>query len=168
MKDRYNFDAEFDIERLNTHTYDDVLLSNKADEKITARREARKARIAKESDVNVITPEMIEQHKIKKKRKVHAGKILAGIGVLLLVVAFVGAAGLKLTKLQIEKRNAEKQLKALTEKTEQLANELQELDTDEYVENAARSELHMIKEGEVMYIVNPDLDKKDTTEQTAK
>lgn len=147
MKDRYNFDV---------HTsFDEFYLDSSADEKITARREARKAKLAK--DVKVITPEEILATKRKKKYKIELSKLIVAVVVVAAVLAFLVVAGIKLTNLQVEKRAAEKKLESLNEKVNQLQAELSELDSDEYIENAARSELHMIRDGEVMYIVNPDL-----------
>ena len=163
-KDRYDFDAEFDISRFNTRTYDESILSNEPDERIAARREARKAKYTKTADVKVITPEDIDRGKVRKKRKIRTGRALLFSAVFCGVLAIVAVQGIKLTRLQIERHNAMAELKALEEQAAQLQNELAELDSQEYIENAARSELHMIKNGEVMYIVNPapaEPEKKD-------
>ena len=159
MKDRYNFDA---------HTSFDEFYLGSTDEKITARREARKARLAKRADVAVITPEEILETKRKKKYKIEVSKLAVAILVVAAVLAFVVIAGVKLTNLQVEKRAAEKKLESLNQRAAQLQDELSELDSDEYIENAARSELHMIRDGEVMYIVNPDLGEPEPDENAPK
>ena len=163
-KDRYHFDEQFNIDDFHVHSYDDKLLSTAKDPAITARREARKARLAKESDRRVIMPEDIQTGKKKKRHKVRVGRVLLFSAAVIAVLAFVGVQGVKLTKLQLEKKEAQKELEVLEQKVEQLEDELLELDSDEYVENAARSELHMIKDGEVMYIVDPG--QEDTQKNT--
>ncbi len=163
-RDRYNFDEQFDIDvdfsKLNTKWYDDQILSNEKDAKITARREARKAKYAKNADVKVISPEDITEGKKKQKKKIRTGRAVVLMLALAGVMALVGVSGVKLTSLQIEKKAAEKELARLEEKVAQLNAELKELDSEEYVENAARSELHMIREGEVMYIVDPGTEEE--------
>lgn len=170
-QDRYNFDKEFDIDvdlsQLNTRWYDDSILSTKKDAKITARREARKARLAKDADVKVISPEDIKEAKRIEKKKINIGRTVLVSLIFIGVIALVAVSGIKLTSLQLEKRAAEKELAGLKEDLQQLEAELNEIDSDEYVENAARSELHMIKDGEVMYIVEPGL-KDETDKDIAK
>ena len=168
MKDRYNFNSEFDIEKFNTHAFDDTILSTKEDEKISARRKERKEKAERAKDVVVIKPEDLSHPITKKRLKINLGRLSLSLLALVVVVAFVVVAGLKLTRLQVEKKAAQKKLDELTLKTEQLEAELQELDSDEYIENSARSNLHMIKEGEVMYIINPDLDTEDENPEINK
>lgn len=158
------------------------MLNKGEDEVISQRRKARKEEAKRKADKAVtISPEVIKGNvherpslstkKVKAPRKKHSFKTIALLFVLFAgVTAYVVVTGLKLTNLQLQKRDAEKQLEALTEKTDSLQQELQELDSDEYVENAARSELHMIKDGEVMYIVNPNLDEasENADENTVK
>lgn len=166
MKDRYNFDKEFhNLERLGTNDFDDMYLSTKEDERIAARRQARIEKANR--DVNVLKPEDLqkaEQARKKKKIKINRRRAFAFIAAFVIVIAIVAVSGVRLTKLQVQKRNAEKELDKLKQKKEQLEAELQELDSDEYVENSARVNLHMIREGEVMYVVNPDLEKEEVTE----
>jgi len=164
-KDRYGFDAEFDINMFDTHMYDDTLLSTDKDEKITARREARKAKLAKNSDVNVITPEDIDRGRKVRKHKARTSNVIL-VGLAFVAVMFVVIRlGIRLVSLEVEKKAAQAELASLELKVEQLEAELKELDSEEYIENAARSELHMIKNGEVMYIVDPGTE--ETKEESA-
>lgn len=168
MKDRYGFDQEFNRAKYQTNYFDDKFLSTKEDADIAARRAARIEKANR--DVNVLKVEDLkkgeEARKLKKRKITRSRAIIIGL-LFVAVIAFVAVSGSKLTKLQIEKREAEKKLKQLNEKTEQLQAELQELDTDEYVRNAATTELHMINEGEVVYVVNPELDKEQDPENTS-
>jgi len=175
-QDRYNFDKQFDsdievdLSKLNTRWYDDQMLSNEQDAKISARREARKAKYKKEKekDVKVISPEDVIIEKKREKREINKKTTILLIFVFIGVIVFVGFQGAKLTSLQLEKKAAEKELAALNEKVEQLSDELRELDSDEYIENSARSELHMIRKGEVMYIVDPGTKAEDSDSNGAK
>ncbi len=163
MRDRYNFDTKYDVEKFNTHRFEDRYLSTEEDERIKARREARMSKKAKKVKVDSSDSDSVvsTSEKPRKKIKIKWGRFALMLLALAIVAVIVVVQGLKLANLKIEKRNAEKQLDNLTQKKEQLQAELQELDSDEYVENAARSELHMIREGEVLYIVNPDLETEE-------
>ena len=158
MKDRYGFDQEFNRKNYQTNYFDDKFLSTKEDAEIAARRQARIEKANR--DVNVLKLEELKKgEEIRKaqKRKINRSRAVIICLVFVGVIAFVAVSGSKLTKLQLTKREAQKELDALKQKTEQLEAELQELDTDEYIKNAARIELHMMEEGEVMYVVNPGL-----------
>mgnify|MGYP002857619308 CR=1 FL=1 len=78
------------------------------------------------------------------------------IVVLFLMVscAFLGYSGVRLMNLEAEKKAAEDKLSASKIREEQLEAELRELDSEDYIEQEARSELHMIKDGEIVYIVD--------------
>ena len=166
-------------DRYHFSTYEEKLLSNEEDREISARRNARKEEARRRADVRVPLPAEIIQGNVHERvslgkpkaprKKYNLKKLILAVGVLAIAAAFVINAGLKLTNLQLQKRDAEKQLQSLKEKADSLTAELQEIDTDEYVENAARVELHMINDGEVMYIVNPQLNEEaEELEETVK
>ena len=162
MKDRYGFDQEFNRKNYQTNYFDDKFLSTKEDATIAARRQARIE--SAKRDVNVLKLEELKKgEEIRKaqKRKINRSRAVIIVALFIGVIAFVAVSGSKLTKLQLTKKEAQKELDALKQKTEQLEAELQELDTDEYIKNAARIELHMMEEGEVMYVVNPNLAPAD-------
>jgi cell division protein FtsB len=57
----------------------------------------------------------------------------------------------------------------LTEKQAELKNELSQLDNEEYIEQEARSELHMIFPGEIMYVIPmepPEAAAEETPEES--
>ena len=71
-------------------------------------------------------------------------------------------SGVKLMNLETKKQQAQEELKKLQAKEEELNAELRELDSEEYIEQEARSELHMIRDGEVVYVVTlPEDENKE-------
>jgi len=69
------------------------------------------------------------------------------------MAAIVASAGINLWKLNKEKEEALAQLHALTQEQAALENELSQIESQEYIEQAARAELHMILPGETMYVI---------------
>ena len=90
------------------------------------------------------------------------------VGVLICVALIFFAARTvdTLTTLQEEKENVQKQLDALTKQRDQLEVELREVQSEEYVEQEARSELRMIYPGEVLYVA-PDDEKEEGSDGSA-
>lgn len=86
---------------------------------------------------------------------------------IIVVIALIAAfgfllrSGINLMRLETERQQLEKEHAAKLEKEEQLEAELKELDSADYIEQEARSELHMIKDGEVVYIVDPAPEPED-------
>jgi len=168
MKDRYNFDSEFNIEKLNTGLKFDEFYLYGSDRKIAERREARKAKNVKRFGNRAISKEEALAAKREKRTAHEKRKFVAGIFIIFAVLVVLAASGKGLLDLTAEKRAAQEKLKSLNEKAAKLENELTELNSDEYIENAARSELHMIKDGEVMYIVEAPEDEAPDGETSAK
>ena len=174
MGDRYGFD-KFNMDKSDTHfyDYDSVLLSNQKDEKISERRKQRIE--TKENDKRTVKAKLKAERKARRqekkrqlrKERAHGKKLVAMVLIFAAAVAFISYESASLLKLSIEKMETQKELQRLNSKLEQLTDELGEVDSPEYVENTARSELHMIKEGEVMYIVNPS-ETTETNEDSAK
>ena len=76
---------------------------------------------------------------------------------LFLVVALAGTFTVRsvqrMVSLTRERAMVQAQLEELEKRRSELENELLMVNSDEYVEQQARSQLHMIKPGEVLYIV---------------
>ncbi len=84
------------------------------------------------------------------------------IGLVLAAFAFMLYSGFKLMNLETKKQQALEELEKLQAKEEELNAELRELDSEEYIEQEARSELHMIKDGEIVYVVTlPEEENKE-------
>ena len=77
--------------------------------------------------------------------------------VLFLIVALFGTFTVRsvqrIVALTRERAMVQAQLEELEKRRSELENELLMVNSDEYVEQQARSQLHMIKPGEVLYIV---------------
>jgi len=89
-----------------------------------------------------------------RERAVRRRTRLIYAAVLLIVLFFLGRAGWKATQVKAEEAAAlarEEQLKA---QLVRLQDELTRIDTAEYIEEKARTELHMIFPGETIYIIN--------------
>ncbi len=168
MKDRYHFSEKLDKEKSGDRFYDDYVLSTAPDDRISARREARRERAVKKAEPAAPAFVELAKQKPRARKNIRWGRLILAALVFAAVIVFAGYEGVRLTRLQIEKMQAQKELANLNMKLDQLGDELEALDSDEYVENSARSNLHMIKDGEVMYIVNPDLGKEDESESGAK
>lgn len=88
----------------------------------------------------------------RRRRMVVAVFVLVGI----FVVATVGKSVVSLIELEREKAETEKKLSQLQYRLGTLEEELQQVNTDEYVEQQARSELKMVKPGEILYLITGD------------
>lgn len=169
MSDRYHFEEKLKMKSVGTAPYEEALLSTEPDEKIAARRKARREKLLQSREQSAREPAAaVREAPPRKKRTVHWGRVTVAVLLCAAIIGFVLHAGLKFAKLQIEKRQAQKELATLNMKLDQLTDELTALDSDEYVENSARSNLHMIKNGEVMYIVNPELGGEESSSDGAK
>ena len=79
------------------------------------------------------------------------------------MAAFTARAVQRMVALTQERARVQAQLDELEKRRSELENELLMVNSDEYVEQQARSQLHMIKPGEVLYIV-PSSTEYTTTE----
>ena len=86
--------------------------------------------------------------------------------IVVVAVAFTVRAVQKMVSLTQERTRVQAQLEQLEKRRSELENELLQVNSDEYVEQQARSQLHMIRPGEVLYIVpnNTEYNRADDTE----
>jgi len=110
------------------------------------RREKRKEKLEKKKPAE---KDALTRRKAAKRRRF---MILCTAGILF-VSAVVVSAGINLWNLHQEKQETQAALDALMQKQAELKNELSQLDKEEYIEQEARSELHMIFPGEIMYVI---------------
>lgn len=89
----------------------------------------------------------------KRKRSINIGRVALTVLVIGLLVA-IGLVIRNIISLSLEKRDLEKQNEELTEKRDDLTTELQNVNDQDYIEEQARKLLHMIKPGEVLYIIS--------------
>jgi len=119
--------------------------------------------------------EKMKQERLKKeerqrqKRKRHKRSIIfvaSFCSICLGIVVFVNAQSRRV--LIEEKAAVEKQLDSLKYKTESLREELSMVESDEYVEQQARSELRMVYPGEMIYVLQENDDDEKTKEGSLK
>jgi len=73
--------------------------------------------------------------------------------VLVLLLVIFGNLLVKLARLSESRQEAMDKLEQLQTKVEELEDTLELVTSPEYIEQQAREQLHMIKEGEVLYVV---------------
>lgn len=111
-----------------------------------ARRQKRKEKLEKKYPVE---KDSVALRRQAKRRRF----VIVCTAVVLLVAAMVASSGIKLWKLSKEKEEAQAQLNTLISEEAALKNELSQIESQEYIEQAARAELHMILPGETMYVI---------------
>jgi len=128
--------------------------------------EAREARRKKRR----IIAEEKEKKENKEKKKVSQRRSLRNARRRFLCAAiFIGITVLAgilifdLLSVMAQEKEVLAEKEALTEEKERLENELLQVTTDEYIEQQARDELRMIKQGETLYIV-PDSENPKNNE----
>ena len=130
---------------VSSFTYD-LLERESMSEEQRERREVRRKRL---EDRTKVKDDPVRAKRAKSRRKT----VLALVLVLALAAAFTARAVQKMVSLQQERARVQAQLDELEKRRSELENELLMVNSDEYVEQQARSQLHMIKPGEVLYIV---------------
>ena len=89
-----------------------------------------------------------------RERAIRRRTRLIYAAVLLVVLFFLGRAAWKAVEVKAEETAALEREQQLTVELAKLQDELARIDTAEYVEEKARTELHMIFPGETIYIIN--------------
>lgn len=91
------------------------------------------------------------------RRGIKIGKVVIMIVVALFVVGFIRQE-ITMNRLSDQISEKHKQLEELESKNERLQDEVNQCNTDEYIERLARERLGMIKQGEKV-IINKDKSK---------
>lgn len=76
------------------------------------------------------------------------------VGIVVALLIGIGIVVKNIIGLSLEKKALEQQNAELTDKRDDLTAELQNVNDPDYIEEQARKLLHMIKPGEVLYILN--------------
>ena len=133
----------------------DILDAHK-DEPISEKRKARQEAVGKKRKLSDAA----------RKRRNRRRLVILGIFIVLcVVIGLVGKSVVNLVQLESEKKAREAELEALQQEIEKDEATLKQVNSDEYIEQQARSELRMIKEGEVLYIINSDGSKTQVDEE---
>ena len=131
--------------KVSSFTYDLLEREDTTDEQ----KERREVRRKKLEDKTKVKDDPGKAKRAKSRRRT-----------MLLLFVLVAVAGLftvrsvqRMVALTQERAQVQAQLDELEKRRSELENELLMVNSDEYVEQQARSQLHMIKPGEVLYIV---------------
>ena len=131
--------------KVSSFTYDLLEREDSSDEQ----RERREVRRKKLEDRAKVKDDPGKAKRARSRRRTML--------VLFLMVALAGLFTVRsvqrMVALTQERARVQAQLDELEKRCSELENELLMVNSDEYVEQQARSQLHMIKPGEVLYIV---------------
>ncbi len=89
-----------------------------------------------------------ERSKIKNRRRRVIYLVIIGI-----IVAIIGISALNIIALINERNQLQEQQLQLQKEKDKLENQLKNSNTDEFVEQQARSQLRLIKPGETLYVL---------------
>lgn len=111
-------------------------------------RERREIRRQKQEDKTKMK-DSARERRAKTRRKT----LLVLVVLVAVAAAWTARSLQRMVVLTRERAQVQAQLDELEKRRSELENELLMVNSDEYVEQQARSQLHMIKPGEVLYIV---------------
>ncbi len=133
--------------------YDDEdFFGHKASKKQTQRRQQRKDKEA------AMQAKRADKRQIRQKQR-HTFVAAACFVFLLAAAAVAAGSAMNVLELQKGKADAQARLDVLDDTKGALEEELAQVESDEYVEQQARSELRMIKAGEVLYVIRNGLEE---------
>ncbi|MBR0139539.1 MAG: septum formation initiator family protein [Firmicutes bacterium] len=135
---------------------DDDMLRNRTSQ-AQKERQALRARQREE-----LEEQNRQARKAKRRRRGFVIRLVC-VAAIMAAVFFTAVSTMNIFQLQEEKRQADERLADLEYKKTGLEQELEVVESDEYVEQQARSELRMIYDGEVLYVVR-DREEPENTE----
>lgn len=106
--------------------------------------------------------------KTRKKTRVNAVKIIEKLikaAITVAVIAVLAVSVKNIFDLRAENRDLKKIEKDLTLEKETLSEELKNVKDKDYIEEQARIQLHMIKPGEIIYILQNEKGKNDKNDK---
>ncbi|MBR3394320.1 MAG: septum formation initiator family protein [Firmicutes bacterium] len=133
-----------DEKGVSSFTYDLLERESQSDEQ-RERREVRRKKLEDKTKVK----DPAREKRAKNRRKT----LLVLVLLVLVAAAWTARSVQRMVALSQERAAVQAQLDELEKRRSELENELLMVNSDEYVEQQARSQLHMIKPGEVLYIV---------------
>ena len=127
---------------------------------IEENQKARRERIQimreqQEEQEGVPCGEKRRSKKYRKKHKISVTRIVL-IVVIFAVVFYFGNSLLKILSLSSQKQKAEEYNKKLLNQKEILSMRLENISSDNYIEEKAREKFRMLKPGELLFIFNDD------------
>lgn len=102
----------------------------------------------------------------RRKKRVRINKTRMALTVIILVVGVFFALSVKnIVDLRIEQHHLKKQNVELKAEKKKLEAELKNVNDKNYIEEQARTQLNMIKPGEILYITDDDDSKGKSNEK---
>ena len=119
-----------------------------------------------EKVLNSEETENIENTGRRSAKKGKPGKwlILLLVVVILFLGTYIVKSEVKIHELQKEKAVQEEENARLEREKEELQNELENINSDEYIEYMARKNLNMVKSGELIFMLPEDDEQSDGAE----
>ena len=102
----------------------------------------------------------------RRKKRVLINKTRMALTVVILIVGIIFALSVKnIVDLRIEQKNLKKENVELKAEKKKLEAELKNVNDKNYIEEQARTQLNMIKPGEILYITGDDDNKGKSNEK---
>lgn len=102
--------------------------------------------------------------KPKKRKRIKKGHIIFSIIIVYLLVFFTYET-FQIISLKKQEQQQSYKLEQLKETKENYQQQLDQVNSPEYIEKIARENLRMIKPGEILYVDSDDEEKADENEQ---
>ncbi len=102
----------------------------------------------------------------KKRRKLNRSKLII-LAVILIGVAYFVFSGIKIIHLNTEKAKVEEKNRQLKEEVENLTQQLEAINSPEFIERLARKNLKLVKQGELMFVL-PNLRGNEDSDETGE
>lgn len=120
-------------------------------------RKTRRKRIQKKPEIrsgsNVIS---IQQKSGKKRRKSHSGNQRIAIIVVIVLLLIILFSMNNIIKLKQQEHEAQQEVASLKAQKAELEVRIEEIDSNDYIEQQARNWLKMAKRGDRVYVLNGD------------
>lgn len=127
------------------------------------RREQKYASISQKKNATALDQEELETRKAERRKKklkiVNTKRFVASV-IILILIASVGMSVINIVQLTIQKKELQAKNAELIKLKEDLTSEMDFINSAEYIEQQARKDLRMIKENELLFIVDDEEDKE--------
>ncbi len=131
------------------HESNERFKSSYLDAQVSKAQQERRAKRDLEREKKLASQKSPEE---KRRLAFHRLVVLVSVLAIFAIAAIIGDTASQVFDLMAQKEEAQARLDAVTKNRDQLQDELNNVNTNEYVEQNARSELRMIYPGEVLYI----------------
>ncbi|MDR1816305.1 MAG: septum formation initiator family protein [Clostridiales Family XIII bacterium] len=122
-------------------------------EEAQRRRKEKRAETVKSEKVQRRKWKLAER---KARPKMSVGKKLVAGGIVAVAVLLFGLGGYRNIELSIERAETEKVLEEKLAEKARLEKKLTQVEDPEYIEQEARDRFHLLKDGEILYVMPED------------